>query len=241
MVGIPEVIARRITRSLWTSTALWLGLVAAVACAPRQQSVNPGINANYADAKVEDWTARFEVESREIFRERDRIVAELGLKPGMRVADVGAGTGLFVEPFARAVGPEGRVYAVDIVPNFVTHIEERAEALGLRNTTPVLCTDRSVELPRGSVDFVFICDTYHHFEYPRDTLASIRRALKPGGEMVVIDFIRIPGVSPAWVINHCRAGKETFIHEIEEAGFDLVDDGAAVDFLTDNYMLRFRR
>lgn len=215
--------------------------VAGVGCAPREQSVNPGINANYKDAKVEEWTARFEVESREIFRERDRIVAALGLRPGMRVADIGAGTGLFTEPFSKAVGPEGVVYAVDIVPTFIDHIEAQAAARGLDNVRTVLCTEKSVELLRSSVDLVFVCDTYHHFEYPKQSLASIRRALRSGGELVVIDFIRIPGVSREWILTHCRAGKETFIREIEEAGFTLIDNGAGVDFLTENYIIRFRR
>jgi ubiquinone/menaquinone biosynthesis C-methylase UbiE len=205
-----------------------------------EASVKPGINESFLrEGAAEQYTQRFETESREIFARRAEIVEAVGLRPGMAVADVGCGTGLFLGPFAKAVGPDGRVYAVDLAPGFVVLIENRARRLGLDNVTPIQCSERSSELPPDSVDLVFVCDTYHHFEYPRNTLASLHRALRPGGELVVIDFHRIEGVSSAWTLDHVRAGEEVVTAEIEAAGFARTEQRH--DLLEQNYFLRFRR
>lgn len=157
----------------------------------------------------------------------------------MAVADIGCGTGLFIEPMARAVGGTGRVYAVDIAPNFVRHVARRAEERGLDQVEVVVCTEDSVGLPEDSIDLAFTSDTYHHFEFPRSTLASIHRALRPGGQLVIVDFERIEGVSSEWILGHVRAGREVVIQEVEAAGFELVAEHLA-EQLEDNYMLRFR-
>lgn len=206
-----------------------------------EQSVKPGINEPFLDPEmeVEEWVQRFEGESREVFAQRTRVARAVGLEEGDVVADVGAGTGLFTEMFAQDVGEAGMVYAVDISSKMVEHLRERVERKGLEQVEPVLSEARDVGLPEGSCDVVFVCDTYHHFEYPRTTLASIHRALRPGGEFVVVDFERIPGVSREWILGHVRAGKEVFRSEIEEAGFVFVEE---LDVgLEENYFLRFRK
>jgi ubiquinone/menaquinone biosynthesis C-methylase UbiE len=181
---------------------------------------------------------RFEKEGREIYDQRQAIVDAMKLRRGARVADIGAGTGLFTPLFVQAVGPRGTVYAVDIVPNFLTLIAERAATAGMRNVKTVLATERSVELPAHSIDVAFICDTYHHFEYPQSTMASIHRALRRGGEVVLIDFVRVPGRSSDFILKHVRAGQEVFTAEIEAAGFHKVEE---IPLLKENYMIRFRK
>ena len=205
-----------------------------------EQSVKPGINAEYLkpDLDVAQWVERFEREGREIYDQREAIVAAARIKPGAVVADIGAGTGLFTPYFSRAAGPKGKVYAVDIVPAFLDRIKKRAASEGLINVLAVLCTERSVELPRNSIDFAFICDVYHHFEYPRSSLASLHRALRPGGEVLVVEFKRLPGKSSDWILNHVRAGQEVFIAEIKAAGFEQIEERA---MLKDNYVVRFRK
>jgi ubiquinone/menaquinone biosynthesis C-methylase UbiE len=204
-------------------------------------SVKPGINDKFLDPalKVEEWTEKFETESREIFHQRNEIVASVGLKPGMKIADIGAGTGLFMLPFSKGVGPDGKVYAVEIAKNFLRHIRARAQKANAANVETVLCTDRSVELPESSIDVAFLCDVYHHFEYPQGSLASLHKALKPGGELVLIDFKRIPGESSDFVMGHVRAGQEVFESEIATAGFEKVGEVKGV--LKENYFVRFRR
>ena len=92
----------------------------------QESSVNPGINDSYKEPDAGEFTKRFETESREVFANREKIVAAAKVKPGMTVADVGAGTGLFTRLFAKAVGPEGKVYAVDIAEELpATHREDR--------------------------------------------------------------------------------------------------------------------
>ncbi|PQO40550.1 methyltransferase [Bremerella cremea] len=232
--------------------ATWAILTASLLSAPlfaqdspstqSQQSVKPGINDNFLDPdlKVEEWVKRFEVESREIFHARDEIVQQLKLKSGDRIADIGTGTGLFVEPFAKAVGKNGWVYAVDIAPKFVERVGKLAEEYQLDNVTPVVCGEDDVRLAPRSIDVAFICDVYHHFEYPQSSLESIHKALVPGGQLVVIDFNRIPGESRDWTLSHVRAGKEGFRKEIEAAGFEFVEE-VKIEAFKENYFLRFTR
>jgi SAM-dependent methyltransferase len=132
------------------------------------------------------------------------------------------------------------VYAVDIAPAFIEHVRQRAAAAGLSQVRPVLCDDRSTGLPRGSVDVAFVCDTYHHFEHPADTLASVHDALRPGGRLIVVDFEREPGTSRDWVLEHVRAGRADTIAEIEGAGFRFVRE-LPVEGLDENYVVEFAR
>jgi predicted methyltransferase len=203
-----------------------------------ETSVSPGINAPYANANVNRWRGVFERDGREVWDRRHDILAALALRPGMAVADVGAGTGFFVKMFAKTVGPNGLVYAVDITPSFVEDIRTWADGMGHRNVRGIVNTARSAKLPAASVDLVFTRDTYHHFEYPQSMLASLHQALRPGGELVIVDFKRIPGVSHPWVLGHVRAGEETVVAEVEGAGFELIERN---DFMQTQYFLRFRK
>jgi predicted methyltransferase len=215
-------------------------LVAKESAPSGEQSAKPGINAGYLDPelKVDDWLKRFEVESREVFHNRQEVLEACGVTPGMRVADIGAGTGLYTRLFSGAVGDKGWVTAVDINVRFLEHIQARAAQEKQSNITTVLCPQDSVSLPPASIDLAFICDAYHHFEYPKSTLASLLKAMKPGGSVIVIDFKRIEGESSEWVLNHVRAGEEVVRKEIEDAGFRF-DAELAIPGLKENYALRF--
>jgi len=199
---------------------------------------DPAINAPFEAPDPGRWAQILERPGRELYDRRHDIVAALNLQPGMDVADVGAGTGLYAEAFARAVGPQGKVYAVDIAAEFVRGIEQRVREAGLANVVGIVNTQHSTLLPAASVDLVFLADTYHHFEYPADMLGSIHAALRPGGELVVIDFRREPGVSTPWVMHHVRAGRDQVIGEIELAGFRFTREEP---LLRGNFFLRFRK
>lgn len=228
-----------LSRLLIVVTTVLVGLLSSPLPA-QEKSVRPGINKNYLDPdlNVQNWLERFEREGREIYDQREAIVDACELRPGMAVADVGAGTGLFTGLFAQKVGKKGRVYAVDIAPRFVQSLRERAEQEKWTNVEAVQCRVDDACLPPASVDLVFICDTYHHFEFPAKTMGSIHRALRPGGRLVVIDFRRVEGESSQWILDHVRAGQEVVVKEIEECGFTLASEK---DLLTDNYFLMFRR
>ena len=179
-----------------------------------------------------------EVESREIYTQRADIVKACKLKPGAAIADIGAGTGLFTRLFAKEVGPMGKVYAVDISKTFLEHIAKSAQEQKLDNITPIQCDQVSCKLPVNSVDAVFICDTYHHFEFPQRTLATIHQALKPGGTLILIDFKRIEGVTSEKTMKHVRAGQEVFTAEVRDAGFKQLEE---VKLLKENYLVRFEK
>lgn len=207
--------------------------------APAEANVRPGINDSYlADKDVEHWRKKFETESREIFVKRKEIADAAGVGPGMTVADIGAGTGLFTYLFADRVGAAGRVFAEDIMPYFVDEIRATAAREKIANLTAVLGTADNVSLAQDSLDLAFVCDVYHHFEFPMTTLASIRNALKPDGVLVIVDFIRIPGQSPEWVLNHVRAGQDVVEKELAAAGFEKIDEKPV---LKENWIARFRR
>lgn len=207
-----------------------------------EESVKPGINESFvgAEADVASIKNRLEGESREIFVHRARIAGAMGIEAGMHVADIGAGTGIFMSYFAKGVGSEGKVYAVDLSEQLVEQLAIQASESDYSQVEVVQCEDRDVCLPEGSVDMAFICDTYHHFEYPRNTMATIHRAMRPGGHLVVVDFERIPGVTREWLLDHVRAGKEVFRSEIEAAGFEFVEE-RPIRGLSENYFLRFVR
>lgn len=206
--------------------------------AAQEKSVRPGINKPFEKADVAEFIGKFETESREVFAQRKEIVAACKLKVGDKVADIGAGTGLFTRLFAKEVGSKGKVYAVDITPRFIEHIEKTCKDAGIKNVTGVVCTADSVRLPARSVDVVFICDTYHHFEFPFKTMAAIHEALRPGGRVVLIDFHRIEGKTQEWILKHVRAGQELVVKEIESSGFKKT---AEKKLLKDNYFVVFDR
>ena len=204
--------------------------------APEEDSVRPGINRAYEDGDYQQWVETFERPGREVFDRRHDIVAATGVQSGMDVADIGAGTGLFTRLFARAVEPRGTVYAVDINEPFVRNIVRRAREQGLKNVEGIVNNGRSTGLKPGTADLVFVTDTYHHFEYPREMLESIHQALRPDGTLVVIDFRKQEGKSSGWVMEHVRADRDAVVEEIEAAGFSLLED---VPLLKGNYLLRF--
>ena len=154
---------------------------------------DPKINEPFKKPDVKGFIKKFESDDREVYAKRELIVASLGLKPGMAVADVGAGTGLFTRLFADKVGKKGRVYAVDIALRFLAHIAADAKKNGQTQIVTVEASQLSTNLPGQSVDLVFLCDVYHHLENPQKTLASIRQRLRPEGTLVVIDFDRVEG------------------------------------------------
>ena len=205
----------------------------------RQSTITPTareLNKSF-DVEIAQWTERFEHEGRGIYDKRYEILDQLSLQPGMDVADIGAGTGLFSRLIAQRVGPEGTVYAVDIAKNMVDHITKTAKEQGLPNVTAVLGDPRSPKLAANSVDRICIIDAYHHFEYPNEMLADARKALRPNGMVVLIDFKRVEGVSRPYVLNMVRAGQGTFTDEFVNAGFELVE--RREDMFTDNYLLKF--
>lgn len=205
----------------------------------QEKSVKPGINDSFRNPDVKEFIGRFEIESREVFQHRQAILTACQIQPGQTVADIGAGTGLFTRLFSDAVGSDGRVIAVDIAQNFLDHILKTSREAGKTNVETQLGTADSTELPANSVDVAFICDTYHHFEFPLRTMTSLYHALKPGGRVILIDFRREEGQASDWVMSHVRASQDVFESEILRVGFR--KDREERDLLKDNYFVVFKK
>jgi len=199
-----------------------------------------GLNAPFIKADPEAYVGRFEVDSREVYAQRAAIVEALGLRSGMAAADVGAGTGLFTRLMAEKVGPTGKVYAVDVSEPFLAYVGEQSRRQGQTQVWTVRGSQESTNLAPGSVDLVFLCDTYHHLENPRATLASIHRALRPGGQLVVVDFDRSKNPKNDFVQKHVRADRSVFALEVTGAGFQEQPVPEPLP-LKENFLMRFRK
>jgi ubiquinone/menaquinone biosynthesis C-methylase UbiE len=116
------------------------------------------------------------------------VLAALELKPGMAVADLGAGSGYYSWRMARRVGDKGIVYAVDVQPEMVRLLEKQMAERGVTNVRPLLGIPADPRLPEGRLDLVVMVDVYHELEYPFEVLASVVRALKPGGRVAFVEY-----------------------------------------------------
>jgi len=141
-------------------------------------------------SSVMGWqgAAWLERPAREREERTDLLIGALELAPGDVVADIGAGTGYLARRMAVLVVPGGRVYAVDAQPRMVELLRQRVASAGLGNIEARLGAVDDVGLPAGSVDVALMVDVYHELEYPFEVLASIIRALKPGGRVVFVEY-----------------------------------------------------
>ena len=158
----------------------------------------------------------------------------LEIRGGARVADLGAGTGYFTWRLAREVGPEGRILAVDIQPSMLDLAAQAVRQHGLLNVDYVLATPRDAKLPAASLDMVFIAYSYHEFADPETTMEAVRRTLKPGGRLVVVEYAKENTLAPASPLH--KMSFDELRSEIEPMGFDL---DRILDFLPMQHGLIF--
>jgi ubiquinone/menaquinone biosynthesis C-methylase UbiE len=217
-------------RGLWTLAATLAAHTAAYA-----QAHDPATRREHgAHTDVDAYIRMLDSESRDGYQKPDEVVAALALKPGDTVADIGAGSGYFTLRFARAVGAAGRVYAVDVEPRMVEHIEERAAEAGLANVTAALAPPDDPRLPEHKVDLVFFCDVWHHVEKQAAYIEALRNALAPGGRIVMIDYQKRPlPVGPGM---DTKIAREDVVKQMQENGFRLALEPT---FLPYQYFLVF--
>lgn len=181
---------------------------------------------------AERWARVFDDPARDRWQKPDEVIAALALAPDATVADIGAGTGYFAVRLARAV-PKGRVYAVDIEPDMIRYLGERARRESLPNLQPVLGKPDDPQLPEP-VDRVLIVDTYHHIGGRVAYFGRLRERLKPGGEVAIVDFTLDSPVGPP---RSARIAADAVRAEMQRAGYALA---ARHDFLPHQYFLVFR-
>jgi predicted methyltransferase len=182
---------------------------------------------------VGHWVRVFDDPRRDAWQKPREVVAALGLRDGMTVADLGAGTGYFSRHLARAVGDGGVVYAVETEPRLVAHLRTRAEREGTPNVVAIEATPGDPRLPRA-VDVVLVVDTYHHVDDRPVYFERLRRRLAPGGRVAIVDWHKRPlpeGPPPAH-----KLAREHVVEEMTKAGYRLV---AEPDLLPYQYFLVF--
>lgn len=178
------------------------------------------------------WAQEFDDPSRDAWQKPHEVIQALKLAPDAAVADIGSGTGYFSVRFAHLV-PKGRVYGVDIEPDMVKYLAERAQKEGLANLTSVAGAPDDARLP-GKVDLVFLVDVYHHIDKREAYFRKLRGSLKPGGRVAIIDF-RMD--SPSGPPKGARIAPDRVKAELKNAGYALAEEHA---FLPNQYFLIFK-
>ena len=185
-------------------------------------------NRDYATAEDRaKLVARLENPVRLARMKPTELVQRLSVAPGSTVVDLGTGTGNLLAALSKAVGPNGRVVAEDIHSDFIERAEGRAKADRLSNIEFVLGTETDPKLSEGAADLVVVLDAYHHFDYPEKMLAAIRRGLKPGGRLAIVEYHKLRGAmeiadDPDFAVRHIRAGAEQVEMEVQAVGYRLL-------------------
>ena len=181
------------------------------------------------------YIARIEDPKRDAYQKPDEVVKALKLEQGEVVADIGAGSGYFTFRLARPVGERGRVYAVDVSPDMIVHVNRRVRDLNVKNVVAILSAPDDPLLADGSVDRFLIVDTWHHIGGHAKYLALLKRMLKLGGQVIMIDFKKAK--TPVGPPMEIRIDRDDLVREMQANGFQLA---AEHTFLEYQYFLIFK-
>lgn len=184
---------------------------------------------------LDAYIARLTGPERDAWQRPDEVLAALGVEPGQTVADIGAGPGYFTLRLARAVGPQGRVYAVEVVPELLGVLRERLDHAAVSNVLPLLAREHDALLPPGSCDRILVADTFHHFPDGVAYLRHLSAALRRGGVLANVDFHRRE--TPVGPPLEHRVSREDFLVAADRAGLAVVDEPT---FLPYQYLVLMR-
>ena len=162
-----------------------------------------------------DWLERPE---RQFEENSDLLLKNLNLKPGMHIADIGAGSGYYSSLMAKRIG-NGKVYAVDVEPQMILFLNERIKEEKLSNVTTVLGSETSTALPSSSIDLMLLVDVYHEFSFPYEMGLSMYNALKPNGRLVLVEFRSEDESVPIKTIH--KMSEAQSVKELKAVGFRL--------------------
>ena len=205
-------------------------LVVAAACAARLPAPEThAVHHRFSDAPA--WAKSFDDPARDAWQKPDEVIRALALEPDAKVADLGAGTGYFAVRLARAV-PQGKVYGIDVEPDMVKYLDERARKEGFANVVSVLAAPDDPRLPEA-VDLVLVVDTYHHIDDRPAYFARLRQKLRRGGRVAVIDFRRGQPMGPP---DAHKIPQEQLEAEMRDAGYTKSADRG---FLPNQYFVVF--
>jgi ubiquinone/menaquinone biosynthesis C-methylase UbiE len=180
-----------------------------------------------------EWLIR---DTREREERCSMMLANLGVEPGMTIVDMGCGNGFYSIPLAKMVGPEGMIFAVDVQPEMLGFLRERAEAEGIENIVPILGSYHNPRLPKDSADLILMVDVYHEFSHPEQMLASMRAALKKDGMIALLEYRMEDKNVPIKLLH--KMSKKQILKEYRPNGFKLVKE---FDKLPWQHMMFFGR
>jgi ubiquinone/menaquinone biosynthesis C-methylase UbiE len=182
------------------------------------------IQAQLAAKKAEEWVATLEGPQRIATQKIDAVLSRLALKPGMAVADIGAGSGLFSRPLAKAVAPSGKVYAVDIQQDLLDHINQRDKEEHITNIQTVLGEYDDPKLPARNVDLAFINDVLHHIQHRAAYLKALGTYMKPDGRIAIIEMDKNDPKTPHRNQPELLVAREEILKWMSDAGFKLLQE-----------------
>ncbi|HEV8579529.1 MAG TPA: methyltransferase domain-containing protein [Thermoanaerobaculia bacterium] len=208
------------------STRAWILILLAIACgAPLPagcKSTPPAPKRQPANVMSFEGASWLEREGRAEAERPEVVLAAMELREGMTVAEIGAGTGFFSRRLAKAVGPQGKVLAVDIQPEMLDLLRTYAAKEGITNIVPILGTETDPKLPAHGVDRVLLVDVYHEFQKPQPMLAHIRDSLAPGGTVTLVEY-RLEDDTASHINIRHRMSVEQVLAEWNAAGFELLN------------------
>jgi arsenite methyltransferase len=217
---------------LWAISIIWLPalVLAQNSSAPKSKEE---IQKMHQDPKA--YIAMLENPQRDAEQKPDEVIKTLNLKRGASIADIGAGSGYFAFRFARQVGANGRIYAVDINPDMILYMNRHIREAKIKNVTTVLSDPDDPLLMNNSVDLFFVCNTWHHVQNRARYLQLMKKILRPGGRIVVLDYKKeqLPVGPPP----EMKMAREEVLKEMQAAGYKLA---AEHSFLPYQYFLEFK-
>jgi ubiquinone/menaquinone biosynthesis C-methylase UbiE len=188
-------------------------------------------------ADVREYLEDLNRPERDEYQKPSEVMDALRLKPGMAVADIGAGSGYFTRRFAAAVTGGGKVYAIDVEPRMLAYIKDNLEHAHIPYTAEfILAKPDDPKLPTDSVDLIFLCNVYHHVEKRIPYFINLRTALRPEGRVAIVDFYHDERSGDVGFPRHHLVARETVIDEMAKAGYTLIREHR---FLSRQYFLEF--
>jgi ubiquinone/menaquinone biosynthesis C-methylase UbiE len=179
------------------------------------------------------WLTR---DTRQQEEDGQTMLEALAVKAGQTVCDMGCGNGFYTLELARLVGPRGKVLAVDIQPEMLSLLNQRARKAGLKNIEPILGTLIDPKLPADSLDLILLVDVYHEFSHPEHMLRAMRQSLKPTGRLVLVEFRLEDPEVPIKLLH--KMSKQQILKELSPNGYKLVRE---FDELPWQHMMFFER
>lgn len=201
------------------SSTLRLRLAAPLAVLLALVCASP-VSSQIGGRPAEQWAVTLESGRRLESLDIDNVVAAVQLEPGEVVADIGAGTGIFSVPMAKAVGPDGVVISVEIDPGFLPIIQKKADEQGVSNISTVLGEFDDPRLPRRDVEVAFFHDVLHHVEHRQEYLQALAKYMAPGGRIVVVDYDKNKPGNPHANQPELLIGPEDVKQWMAAAGFE---------------------